>query len=458
MEELKVHPEFHIDRLQSGATAQEIILRLVIRTSDEFADSEPATGTNLVVALDRSSSMRNPFSKGSDESKRDGMAQAARRLVEKLNPEDHVTPVAFAAGAEQLGYEISGDNKRELIGMINQLRANGMSTNFEAALAQVEAAVEGLQEPGTQRVILLTDGLNNTGDFRRAVESSETLADKGVTVDCLGIGEDFDMEQMKQLTGPSTGNTRRLMDGDRTGEAFADLLEDSQNTVLESLLLRLRIPTEGHSDLEFYQSSPETRLIDVPKPRGSEYLLEQRIGGLRRYGSQEFLLKFNATDPNLAASDGRAASFPVCDLRVDYRVSESGESRTLEESIQIPISEQPGREDPNVSRTYNLASLYKLEREFRTNIDTSSGDPEPRNLKKAIQTLLEMERIADRYNQPQRKARFRKRREQLENGDGMTQDMLNEILAQASRSTRAQRSKKSQHRKMRQKKRAPSFG
>lgn len=179
----------------------------------------------LVIAIDASPSME-----GTDwpPSRLEVAKEAAAALIERklrIAPADEVGIVSYAARAKTHCRPVAvGTGKPALNEAIGKIRT-GMWTNITAALRESSKSL-GTGSPGPAkgwfrrvprqqvrcgRIILLTDGFHNHGDYP---ESEATkLKRAGVCIDCVGIGGDpdcVDEDRLKQIASlQSDGVTPR---------------------------------------------------------------------------------------------------------------------------------------------------------------------------------------------------------------------------------------------------------
>src|SRR5262249_11348791 len=143
---------------------------------------------NMVLVIDRSSSMRGPR-----------LAQAVlavRRVLERLDVRDRLGVVTFDAAVRVLlpPGPVTDEARRGLSSELETLDT-GAGTNLAAGWKKgCELAAAGFVRDALVRVVLLTDGLPSIG-----VRSTEKLggfaaaeAARGVTTTTMGIGEQFD--------------------------------------------------------------------------------------------------------------------------------------------------------------------------------------------------------------------------------------------------------------------------
>jgi Ca-activated chloride channel family protein len=176
---------------------------------------------NMVLVIDRSSSMRGPR-----------LAQAVlavRRVVERLDERDRLGVVTFDGGVRVLlaPGPVNDDARRRLQLELERLDT-GAGTNLAAGWRKgCELAAAGFVREAIARVILLTDGLPSVGI--RAVDKLAAIAEieaaRGVSTTTMGIGEAFDDDLLGEIARRGKGGFYYLANAEAIPAAFGRELE-----------------------------------------------------------------------------------------------------------------------------------------------------------------------------------------------------------------------------------------
>jgi len=172
---------FAWDRAQYPFAHNRDMVRFALRAAAR--GREASRPLNLVLLLDNSGSMER-----ADRVRI--MHEALVVLTRQLQPQDRISVVAFARTARLWVDALPGGQAGELVERVGNLTPEG-GTNLEDALNLAYATAARLfLSPGVNRVVLLTDGAANLGDFdpeslKRKVESWRK---QGIALDCFGIG------------------------------------------------------------------------------------------------------------------------------------------------------------------------------------------------------------------------------------------------------------------------------
>ncbi|MBK0376956.1 von Willebrand factor type A domain-containing protein [Streptomyces sp. RB110-1] len=149
-------------------------------------------------------------------------------LTDELRDDDSLALVTFSDEAEtRLPMTSLGGNRNRIKDVVEELRP-ARSTNVGAGVTLgYEESVEGHRKGATNRVVLLSDALANTGDTE-----AESILEKidsarreyGITLFGVGVGSDYGDAFMERLTNKGDGNTTYVGDEDQARKVFVDQL------------------------------------------------------------------------------------------------------------------------------------------------------------------------------------------------------------------------------------------
>jgi hypothetical protein len=172
----------------------------------------------------------------------DFVKRALHSALEKLAPRDRFSLVAFAREARVLIQQESGQNKRALLKVIDQLEdlQLGNETFMAAGMAQgYEQVQHSFSREMVNRMIVLTDGF--TLDAPQCQFLAQQAAQAGISISTLGLGVEFNEELLIALADSSGGNAYFIRDPAEIPDAFDRELSGVQNVVLRDLNLKLRL-------------------------------------------------------------------------------------------------------------------------------------------------------------------------------------------------------------------------
>ncbi|HEX5067552.1 MAG TPA: VWA domain-containing protein [Myxococcota bacterium] len=196
--------------------------------------------TDFVVVLDRSGSMQGEpllFAKA-----------AVRELYTGLRPQDRFALVGYASDAAlEIPLAHAGPDARPQVErVLGDLVASG-GTHMSAGLDLAHEVVASARAAGrVQRVLLLSDGHANQGDF--STEGLRARAARAVpseyVLSAVGVGVAFDETLMSAVADAGTGNFYYLPDARELAGIFAGEFAAARETVARGLQVSLA-PGDG---------------------------------------------------------------------------------------------------------------------------------------------------------------------------------------------------------------------
>lgn len=180
--------------------AQDRRVRMELAIGADAGQSGVRVPTDLVVVLDRSGSMMGE--------KIEHARAAVRALVGGLARDDRFALVTYSDGAQVPIPLASVSDRAAWLSIVDGIHADGgtaMSSGLDAALAMIDGARQTGRAP---RVVLISDGLANQGDFSHEGLVARALrASRGeYALSTVGVGADFDEGLMAALADAGTGN------------------------------------------------------------------------------------------------------------------------------------------------------------------------------------------------------------------------------------------------------------
>lgn len=225
--------------LATGTDTRVVRVGLTTQAPDRSAKKQAA----LTVVVDTSGSMA-----GDD---RLGLAKEALGvLVRELDPTDTVAVVAYGSEAELELAPTAVDDRETILEAIDSLSSGG-STNAEAGLRLgYEQARAAFLPEGTNRVILISDGVANVGetgpDAILSVIGEE--ARSGIQLVTVGVGMgDYNDVLMEQLANHGDGFYSYIDSQAQAEELFGDNLLAALEVVAEETKLQVEFDPAGVS-------------------------------------------------------------------------------------------------------------------------------------------------------------------------------------------------------------------
>ncbi|WP_246094998.1 vWA domain-containing protein [Streptomyces roseicoloratus] len=194
------------------------LLRVGLATRPGDSERPPAA---LTFVIDVSGSMGEP-------GRLDLAKESLGLMTDRLRDDDSVALVTFSSEAEvRLPMTRVGDHRGRIHDVVDGLRT-GSSTNVEDGVRTgYDVAVEGHRKGATNRVVLLSDALANTGDTD--AEGILERVDKerrayGITLFGVGVGSDYGDAFMEKLADKGDGHTTYVATPEQARKVFVDQL------------------------------------------------------------------------------------------------------------------------------------------------------------------------------------------------------------------------------------------
>jgi len=217
----------------------------------------------LALALDTSASMQGD--------KLRHAKQACQTILAQLRDQDQFSLASFATRLQTHLQAVSGNARQQARSQIDRLTADGV-TRVDLALDWLQTALPA--ESGVARVaILVTDGqpTNSQGrmleDTRRLVQHAATLADAGIVLCSVGLGDaaNFNTDFLVQLSDTGRGAFLYADTPNALEPQLRDRLQACQAIVADRVSLNLE-PVPGVTVQGFCQFRPEYLPLEETHP------------------------------------------------------------------------------------------------------------------------------------------------------------------------------------------------
>ena len=202
------------------------------------------TPLNLAVVLDKSGSMTG--------AKLEKTKQAAMQLVDRLAPDDIFSLVIFSDEAQVLVPAQKVEDKDALKEKIESIEADGSTALYAGVKMGADQLQEFFSSKRINRVILLSDGLANVGPSspRELRRLGSDLAERGISVTTIGVGDDYNEDLMAGLAEASDANYYYVKDTEKLPEIFAKELGELLTVAARDVRIEIICP-DGVKPLGF---------------------------------------------------------------------------------------------------------------------------------------------------------------------------------------------------------------
>ena len=210
--------EFSVNLEQPQVSGQEPSLQhLLVQLSSPPIDDGQRTPLRVALAIDRSKSMYGE--------KLQSVIEAATALVNWLTRNDSLAVIAYDTNVEVIQPLLPLTDKFSVIERIQSIKA-GSATNLSGgwlqALRMVEDEPVQAGQPGFRRVILLTDGMANSGIVNPKELAAIALDhfQRNISTTTMGFGRDFSESTLRSIASAGGGNFYFIEGPEQAGSVF----------------------------------------------------------------------------------------------------------------------------------------------------------------------------------------------------------------------------------------------
>jgi Ca-activated chloride channel family protein len=201
---------------------------------------------NLSLVLDKSGSMQGK--------KIQNLREAAKLVVDRLGPLDTISIVAFSDKKYLIAENQPVADKEDLKKKIDRIRDGG-GTAISGGMGQGLAELDKAMSPDKiSRMLLLTDG-QTFGDEKQCKRLGQQADDKGIVVNALGLGDDWNEELLDDIAEASGGVADFIDSPDKIVAFFDKAVQSMQDTVVQNAQMILRL-ANGVTPRQIWQVLP----------------------------------------------------------------------------------------------------------------------------------------------------------------------------------------------------------
>jgi Ca-activated chloride channel homolog len=223
---------------------QKVVIKIDLSAIAGHGKSRHRSPLNLAVVLDKSGSMTG--------AKLEKTKQAAMQLVDRLTPNDIFSLVVFSDEARVLIPARRVKDKEALKEKIERIQADGSTALYAGVKLGAGQLQEFFSSKRINRVILLSDGLANVGPSspRQLRRLGMQLAERGISVTTIGVGDDYNEDLMAGLAQASDANYYYVQDVEKLPQIFAKELGDLLTVAARDVRIEVVCP-DGVKPLGF---------------------------------------------------------------------------------------------------------------------------------------------------------------------------------------------------------------
>lgn len=322
---------------------------------------------NLSIVIDRSTSMKGP--------RMDQVRAAVQEILKSLRPSDSASIVAFSDRAEVI---VSPDQARDISvarARMSLMQADGGTEIGQGLRLGIQELQRNFTRDGVNHLILLTDG-RTYGDEDECITMAQNVAERGVTINGVGIGGDWSDRFLDDLTA-ATGGSVLFLDNPKSITGLLEGIFDDLSKVVAS---RLQVTgnLSQHVDLRSgFRLSPDPMILGDTLPL--------TLGNLQRDDKIRLLLEI------VVHPIGNVQTLMLANLEVTGDlVGELGEPASLPLELEIPVSKEPDTDPPPkaIAEALNALALYRMQDKARHEAELGQSSQAARRLENLATQLL----------------------------------------------------------------------
>ncbi len=350
------------------------LMRIGLQTRSE--PDEARTDATLTFVIDVSGSMDEP-------GRLDLVKDALHTLIDQLRPDDAVAIVAFSSDARVVRKMTRAADRAPLHAAVNSLKTDA-STNLAAGLTTgYDVAREGFREGTSNRVIILSDGLANTGTTSadQILNQVREQAAKQIALLGVGVGSSYGDALMERLADGGDGFVVYVSDQKQARDVFVRRLP--ANLAVRALDAKVQVVFDPKSVTSYRLIGYENRAV------ADNQFRDDTVDGGEVGPGHSVTALYEVRLAEGAGGNAQAA-------RVDVRWLNPGDRRPAEASRSVRVSDLDGAfalAAPRLAVDYSAAYLAEalrsegsaavrlpdLERIARAAVDRT-GDPAVKEL------------------------------------------------------------------------------
>jgi Mg-chelatase subunit ChlD len=212
---------------------REAVLQIGFTTAEvnERTDLRPL---NLVLVIDKSGSM-------ADDDKMSRVKESLRTMLGKLRPDDIVSIVAFDNSAQVLYPARPIGDGNGVRYAIDCLQPDGSTNLRHGLITGYHEAEKFFRAGATNRVILLTDGIANTGITNPVQIAAESLEynKRGIDLSTIGVGLDLNNDLLRTLARSGRGLYHFISDYKDINKVFVNEVQSLISSVAKNVQVRI---------------------------------------------------------------------------------------------------------------------------------------------------------------------------------------------------------------------------
>ena len=347
-------PQLHIQIQYSRAQLavlnepQIIYTLLEIATPSDIKGRKVSPPLNVCLVLDRSTSMQGE--------RMDAVKATAIELVRQMRPHDVLSIVTFSDRADIIIPAVRQFDRTDAELKISMLRPDGGTELLRGLEAGIFEIQRNLSSKRINQIILITDG-RTYGDESDCLQLANNAAARGIRINGLGIGANWNDDFLDELTTRTGGRSIYLSHVSDLNEFLQEMFKDMGEVFGDQTSLTLEL-SPGVALTYAYRLHPDT----APLPA----IDSLKLGNLLRESKLVILLEFTI-EPLLR----RAYQHEIARGSLMMQIH-SLEPTSFTHHLQLsrPIDQLNSNELPpnDIVQALSYISLYRMQENVHTEL------------------------------------------------------------------------------------------
>lgn len=245
--ELELSIDFNNNELDNK---NEFILQIGLATK-EIKDRQPENAVNVALVIDKSGSMSG--------GKLEKVKAAMKKYIDGLDENDYLAIITFDNKAQTvLASAQLKNNKSKIYNLIDGIYVGGSTNINDGMILGYQEALKHHSAHINSRVILLTDGMTNSGEtnHEKIISHSRYYNDKGIDISTIGVGEQLDFDLLKEIANAGNGSNYFIGDSEEDiQKVFIDELQSLLFQIGKKPEMTIKLP-KNYKIKEFYGYNP----------------------------------------------------------------------------------------------------------------------------------------------------------------------------------------------------------
>ncbi len=253
---------------------------------------------NLVFVIDKSGSMR-------ENNRMELVKRSLELLVDQLREDDRVGIVSFDSSGHIVMESTKGAERWKLREALRQMEPGGSTNAAEGLYLGYEMLSRNYQEGATNRVVLASDGVANTGetDQQRILDRIADFTARQVDLTTIGVGMNNHNDVfLEQMANKGDGSCHYVDDFDEAKHVFIDRFSGTMQTIARDV--KIQVEFNQANVLRWRQIGYENRSLQDHQFRDDRVDAGEVGAGHEIIALYEVQLK----DPVDAGSEGSLAT------------------------------------------------------------------------------------------------------------------------------------------------------